>query len=70
MSENLNLTYPLHIRLTQEELNALACMAHDDLRDLKTQAYYSLRRTMIDRGYLVYHPAPQVDTITAQARHD
>lgn len=58
MSTNPNFTYPLYIRLTREELDALACMAHDELRDLKTQAYYSLRKTMIERGYL-YNPAPQ-----------
>jgi hypothetical protein len=63
MSENLNLTYPLNIRLTRDELDALACMAHDDLRDLKTQAYYSLRRAMIERGYLIHNPAPQVDEV-------
>lgn len=58
--KNQNFTYPLQIRLTYEELDALACMARDDLRDLKTQAYFSLRRTMIDRGYLIYNPAPQM----------
>jgi hypothetical protein len=60
MSENKNLSYPLHIRLTREEIDALACMAHDDLRDLKTQAYYSLRFMMIERGYLVYNPVSQI----------
>lgn len=64
MSENQNLTYPLYIRLTRAELDALACMAHDDLRDLKTQAYYSLRHAMIERGYLVYNPAPHVEVIS------
>jgi hypothetical protein len=52
MDEYKNLTFPLHIRLTSTELDALARMAHDDLRDLKTQAYFSLRHVLIQRGYI------------------
>lgn len=52
MDEYLKYTYPLRLRVTGEELRALACMAQDDLRDLQTEAYFSLRKTLIDRGYL------------------
>ena len=59
-----NLTYPLNIRLSRQELDALARMAHDDLRDLKTQAYFSLRCVLVERGYMpdpTSDLAPQVE---------
>lgn len=56
MDANQNFTYPVRLRLSREELDALASMAHDELRDLENQAYYSLRCVMIKRGYLPNGP--------------
>ena len=49
---NNNLTYPLNIRLSRLEIDALARMAQDDFRDIKTQAHFSLRRVLVERGYI------------------
>ncbi len=45
-------TYSLNIRLSRDELEALARMATSELRDIKKQAVFSLRSVLIEQGYI------------------
>jgi hypothetical protein len=54
--QTANFTYNLNIRLSGDELDALARMANREYRDVKRQAVVVLRKLLIDDGYLISDP--------------
>ncbi len=59
MDEHLNCSYRLYLRVTGTELEALGRMADEDMRDIRTEAVFSLRKILIERGFLPGAGVPQ-----------
>jgi len=52
-------TFQINLRLSIDEANALARLARCECRDLRGQAYYIVRKVLIDMGELPADTAPR-----------